>query len=77
MTDPSYANGVYYRIFNVLVGYRNSLFISGTATILTVFFSAMTAYGLSVYDFKGKKFATTFILLVMMVPSQVVSTGFL
>ena len=77
MTDPSYANGVYYRIFNVLVGYRNSLFISISATILTVFFSAMTAYGLSVYDFKGKKFATTFILLVMMVPSQVVSTGFL
>lgn len=77
MTDPSYANGVYYRIFNVLVGYRNSLIIAGSATILTVFFSAMTAYGLTVYDFKGKKFATTFILLVMMVPTQVVSTGFL
>ncbi len=77
MTDPSYANGVYYRIFNVLVGYRNSLIIAGSATVLTVFFSAMTAYGLTVYDFKGKKFATTFILLVMMVPTQVVSTGFL
>ncbi len=77
MTDPQYANGVYYRIFNVLVGYRNSLIIAGSSTILTVFFSAMTAYGLTVYDFKGKKFATTFILLVMMVPTQVVSTGFL
>lgn len=77
MTDPTYANGVYYRIFNVLVGYRNSLIIAGSATVLTVFFSAMTAYGLTVYDFKGKKFATTFILLVMMVPTQVVSTGFL
>lgn len=77
MSDPSYANGVYYRIFNLWVGYRNSLFIAGSTTILTVFFSAMTAYGLTVYDFKGKKFATTFVLLVMMVPTQVVSTGFL
>lgn len=77
LTDPNYANGVYDRTFNLLVGYRNSLIISVSATILTVFFSALTAYGLTVYDFKGKKFATTFILMVMMVPTQVVSTGFL
>lgn len=77
MTDPTYANGVYYRVFNLFTGYRNSLFIAVSTTILTVFFSAMTAYGLTVYDFKGKKFATTFILMIMMVPTQVVSTGFL
>lgn len=77
LTDPDYANGVYYRSFDLLVGYRNSLIISVSSTILTVFFSAATAYGLTVYDFKGKKFATTFILMVMMVPMQVVSTGFL
>lgn len=41
------------------------------------FFSGLTAYGLVVYDFKLKKAATTFILAVMMVPMQVVSTGFL
>lgn len=77
LTDPEYAHGVYFRTFNLLIGYRNSLIIAGSTTILTVFFSAMTAYGLTVYDFKGKKFATTFILMVMMVPTQVVSTGFL
>ncbi|MBP1542825.1 MAG: carbohydrate ABC transporter permease, partial [Oscillospiraceae bacterium] len=77
LLDPEYAHGVYYRTFNLWIGYRNSLIISGSCTILTVFFSAMTAYGLTVYDFKGKNFATTFILLVMMVPTQVVSTGFL
>ena len=77
LTDPEYAHGVYFRTFNLLIGYRNSLIIAGSTTILTVFFSAMTAYGLTVYDFKGKKFATTFILRVMMVPTQVVSTGFL
>lgn len=77
LTDPEYANGVYYRAFDLLIGYRNSMFIAGCSTLLTVFFSAMTAYGLSVYDFKGRKVATTFILMVMMVPTQVVSTGFL
>lgn len=77
LVDPEYANGVYYRTFDLWTGYRNSLIIAGSTTILSVFFSAMTAYGLTVYDFKGKKFATTFILLVMMVPTQVVSTGFL
>lgn len=77
LNDPEYAHGVYYRTFNLLIGYRNSLIIAGSTTILTVFFSAMTAYGLTVFDFKGKKFATTFILMVMMVPTQVVSTGFL
>ncbi len=77
LTDPNYANGVYYRTFDLLVGYRNSLLISVSCTILTVFFSAMTAYGLTVYDFKAKKGATTFVLMVMMVPMQVVSTGFL
>ncbi len=77
LSDPDYANGVYYRSFDLLVGYRNSLIISVSSTILTVFFSAATAYGLTVYDFKGKKFATTFVLMVMMVPMQVVSTGFL
>ncbi len=77
LNDPEYAHGVYYRTFNLLIGYRNSLVISISTTILTVFFSAMTAYGLTVFDFKGKKFATTFILMVMMVPTQVVSTGFL
>jgi len=77
LMDPEYAHGVYHRTFNLWIGYRNSLSLAGSCTLLTVFFSAMTAYGLTVYDFKGKRFATTFILMVMMVPTQVVSTGFL
>ncbi len=62
--------------FDVLLGYRNSLIIAGSTTILTVFFSAMTAYGLTVYDFKLKGPAYTFIIAVMMVPVQVTSAGF-
>lgn len=62
--------------FNVWIGYKNSLIIAGGATILTVFFSALTAYGLTVYNFKIRDGAYTFILAVMMIPIQVTSTGF-
>lgn len=75
--DPKAAQGAYVRTFSLWIGYRNSLIISAASTLLTVFFSAMTAYGLVVYNFKGRKFATTFILAIMMIPMQVVSTGFL
>ncbi|SFR63488.1 carbohydrate ABC transporter permease [Anaeromicropila populeti] len=54
----------------------NSLVISGFSTILTVYFSTMTAYGVSVYKFKGSKFAWTFILAIMMIPMQVTAIGF-
>ena len=69
-------SGPFAAVYNVWIGYRNSLIISGSCTILSVLFSGATAYGLVVYDFKLKKPATTFILAVMMVPMQVVSAGF-
>lgn len=62
-----------YDAFN---GYKNSLIITVCSTFLTVFFSAMTAYGIHVYDFKLKEISYTVILLVMMVPVQVTSAGF-
>ncbi len=62
--------------FDVVQGYINSLLIAGSTTILTVFFSAMTAYGLTVYDFKFRSPAYTFIIAVMMIPVQVSSAGF-
>ncbi len=77
LNSPAAANGVYTEQFNVWIGYRNSLVIALSSAALAVFFSALTAYGLTIYDFKLKKFATTFILMVMMIPMQVVSTGFL
>lgn len=77
LNDPEAAHGMYTSAFNLVYGYVNSLIISVGATACAVFFSGLTAYGLIVYDFKLKKFATTFILCVMMIPMQVVSTGFL
>lgn len=63
--------------FSVLLGYKNSGIITISATFLTVFFSAMTAYGIHVYDFKLKDISYNAILLVMMVPVQVTSAGFI
>lgn len=74
--DKVFKDVNYLSIFNVLIGYRNSFLITICSTVLTVFFSAMTAYGIEVYDFKLKDISYTIILLVMMVPMQVTSAGF-
>ena len=37
----------------------------------------MTAYAIHVYEFKLKKFAFTFILMIMMIPTQVTALGFI
>jgi multiple sugar transport system permease protein len=63
-------------IFNALAGYRNSAIITCCCTVFTVFFSALTAYGIHVYDFKLKEISYAVILLVMMIPVQVTSAGF-
>lgn len=58
-------------------GLRNSIFVAVFSAVLTTYFSAMTAYAIHVYDFKLKKFMFTFILAVMMIPTQVTALGFL
>ncbi|SHM32904.1 carbohydrate ABC transporter permease [Ruminococcus flavefaciens] len=70
-TDPTFKLS-----YNALHGYKNSLLITVCSTFLTVFFSALTAYGIHVYDFKIKELSYSVILLVMMVPMQVTSAGF-
>ncbi|MBP3761697.1 MAG: carbohydrate ABC transporter permease [Ruminococcus sp.] len=74
--DKLFKDVNYNTVYNVWIGYRNSFVITAFSTIFTVFFSAMTAYGIHVYDFKIKEISYTVILLVMMVPMQVTSAGF-
>lgn len=57
-------------------GMLNSFFIATCSAVLTTYFSALTAYGIHVYDFKFKKLAYTFILAVMVIPKQVSTAGF-
>ena len=40
--------------FNIFRGLGNSLFVSVCVTALTAYFSALTAYGFAVYNFKFK-----------------------
>lgn len=54
----------------------NSFLIAAPSTILSIYFSSATAYGLTVYNFKGKHLAWSFILGIMMIPSQVSIIGF-
>ena len=60
----------------IFSGLRNSLIVSCSSALLSVYFSTMTAYAIHVYDFKLKKFIFTFILMIMMVPTQVTVLGF-
>lgn len=63
--------------FPMLRGILNSLIISGCTAAICTYFSALTAYRLYVYDFKLKKIAFTFILAILVMPTQVTSMGFL
>lgn len=54
----------------------NSLVIAGGSTVLAVYFSTMTAYGVTAYKFRGANFAWAFIMAIMMIPVQVSSIGF-
>lgn len=57
-------------------GMLNSFIVAAGSAVLTSYFSALTAYGIYVYDFKLKKLAYTFIIAVMMIPTQVSAVGF-
>ena len=54
----------------------NSFIIAASSCLLSVYFSALTAYGLFAYNFRLKNFAFGFIMLIMMVPTQVSTLGF-
>ena len=61
---------------NMPRGFGNSLFLAISSTLVTVYFSLLTAYGLVVYEFKGKKLLSNFIVLLVMIPMQLSIVGF-
>ena len=64
------------RRFQIWQGFGNSAFISICTTLLSIYFSALTAYGLHVYRFKGRMFLWTVILIIIMLPSTLSIIGF-
>ncbi|MFG6347305.1 MAG: carbohydrate ABC transporter permease [Lachnospiraceae bacterium] len=63
--------------FPMFKGILNSLVVSGCSAAICTYFSALTAYGLYAYDFKLKKVAFTFIMAILVMPTQVTAMGFL
>lgn len=61
---------------NVLRGFWNSMKIALLTTLLSGYFSALTAYGFYMYEFKGKNFLFGLILVFMMIPSQLAFLGY-
>ena len=63
--------------FPMVRGILNSLFISAASAVICTYFSSLTAYGLYAYNFKLKKVAFTFIMAILVMPTQVTAMGFL
>lgn len=57
-------------------GMLNSLIVAVCSAALCVYFSTMTAYAIHAYEFKLKKIIYPFILMIMMIPTQVTALGF-
>jgi len=62
--------------FNLFRGFFNSLCVAVPATLLTAYFSAITAYALAIYHFKGSKMLLMVIVVFMMIPGQLSLLGF-
>ncbi len=64
------------RGLNLVRGFANSLFLSFWVTVISVYFSLLTAYGIVVYDFPGKRLLNNFVLVLVMLPLQLSIIGF-
>lgn len=69
-------SNLFHGTIPVLNGLLNSLIVSSCSAVLCTYFSTMTAYAIQTYDFKGRKAIATFILAIMMIPTQVTALGF-
>ena len=63
--------------FPMFRGILNSITVSGCSAVLCTYFSSLTAYGLYAYDFKARNVAFTFIMAILVMPTQVTAMGFL
>ena len=58
------------------IGFRNSMLVTCTSTLLNMYFSALTAYAITAYQWKLRQAFEKFIIVAMMIPSTVASIGF-
>lgn len=64
------------KTFDPLKGFINSFIVSSSTTMLAVYFSSLTAYGLVVYSWRMRQPFFTLIMMVMLIPAQASAIGF-
>ncbi|MBO4320872.1 MAG: carbohydrate ABC transporter permease [Treponema sp.] len=64
------------RGFQIAHGFRNSIIVAGFSTLLNVYFSALTAYAIHIYRFKGRKVLWAVIMTLIMLPASLSFIGF-
>ena len=69
-------NALTSRGFQISQGFFNSALLAVSSTVLTVYFSAMTAYWIHVYRFKGRGVLWIAILIIIMLPASLSFIGF-
>ncbi|MDO5392225.1 MAG: carbohydrate ABC transporter permease [Eubacteriales bacterium] len=62
---------------NFVRAYANGLFISIVAMVFSVIICAMVGYAMNVYKFRFKKALSVFIMMTMMVPTQLGIIGYM
>ena len=59
------------------IGFGNSALVTGLNTILSIYFSALTAYAITAYEWKLRAAFEKLIIIAMMIPSTVATIGFI
>lgn len=68
---------LYQGALPIMNGLVNSLFVAVCSATACSYFASLAAFGFHIYEFKGKKWLFTFILMVMMIPQQVGTLGYI
>ncbi len=58
--------------FNFLKFFRNSVIVTFVATIITLLINSMAAYGLAIYEFRGRTAIMLFVIGTLMIPLTVI-----
>ena len=60
------------RKYNFLLYFKNSIFVTVIATIITLIINSMAAYALSIYEFRGKNVALVFVIGTLLIPLTII-----
>ncbi|TGD63630.1 carbohydrate ABC transporter permease [Tabrizicola sp. WMC-M-20] len=58
--------------FDFLTYTKNSIFVTGVATLITLLTNSMAAFALSKYEFRGRGFVVVLIIATLMIPLSVI-----